>query len=1055
MTVPTLSHRRRNPPRRSPPRRRRPSAAASVFSPLLLLAAAAFPHAAIAQSAPPSPTVASDDGSVSVIGFISAEDIENCRDALKNADSDSSGHVDETEIKSFVTYFSPLPEREDLPPMVIDEYHALTNGSKYCEDLDGLYCDGIVWAGKMDYLLFTCNDLKTVLEDVRNTPPPTLALSAPPSSVPSGSPTMAKVFSVQVMFEGEKDRSQIEADGIPDDVVELVKRTLETFTAGNGAIVQNSTDLVREFVINEKGDCETDEPSNYCATFGVRSTFIISGSEFELDIMSTQVESYLRDEFDDISVVILPELEGTEILSLSFSDMGLPRESISSMSEPPDTGGEPISSSAVGGAVAGSLVAVAAMVGLLMGGSRVKARRAYNADLEITGPGLGASRPDYNNKTGDSLEGRLAGTVRRLPGQLSGPKLAASSSRRVGKSSGGFPGCTVSDTDLHSLASSSASSASSAGWTSGRGGESSSLNTGSLDGGDGGMNSSVSTLAAMGLASGLTHRLNKMDGRQSFVPLDGQDDALGRRSLDDHSTTSSQDIHEAAFDPFRDNASLPSGLNLTRDDLDAAIEAGDWAAVGASAALLASSEAGSVSTGISSRRSRSTRNTFQSEVDEARADELDELVATGNWEGVVLAAAKFETGGDDSRTLDMDGFNSPEGASESSPAPSSRAPTSAEIRAEVEDLVRRVVPEEIGHVDEMIMQFAGREEELLETLRTMQERQIATRARVATQRAVKNEVKRESRASTSPQAARGSGLFGMFGALKTPKPETPAAPTASQVPSVNLSSADDSPHVALERAIEGGQWDAMAEAAATLQKKTANASANASADGSNIFQATRRPYQPTDDSFKLSSRSTTMGLGLGRDNSLVRDLSTFLETDEGTIGSCSLDDGKAAQLDRMIERGDWDGVIETADAFKKGTKETSPNSKTPANENAFRRMSSRFGFLFGKPAASPDGSNMPAGDPGARGSDRSDLSSLYSDDASGMGTPGTQDEDALREEQDALAQAELWSAIAAQSRPSAIGDIRGANEAAEWAISRRLVALENEDDVENGGGNMI
>ena len=45
-----------------------------------------------------------------------------------------------------------------------------------------------------------------------------------------------------------------------------------------------------------------------------------------------------------------------------------------------------------------------------------------------------------------------------------------------------------------------------------------------------------------------------------------------------------------------------------------------------------------------------------------------------------------------------------------------------EIREEVENLVRRVVPEEIDNVDEMMLQFKGREEELVETLRTMQQR---------------------------------------------------------------------------------------------------------------------------------------------------------------------------------------------------------------------------------------------------------------------------------------------------------------------------------------------
>jgi hypothetical protein len=52
----------------------------------------------------------------------------------------------------------------------------------------------------------------------------------------------------------------------------------------------------------------------------------------------------------------------------------------------------------------------------------------------------------------------------------------------------------------------------------------------------------------------------------------------------------------------------------------------------------------------------------------------------------------------------------------------SKAAKADEIREEVENLVRRVVPEEIDNVDEMMLQFEGREEELVETLRTMQEK---------------------------------------------------------------------------------------------------------------------------------------------------------------------------------------------------------------------------------------------------------------------------------------------------------------------------------------------
>ena len=65
----------------------------------------------------------------------------------------------------------------------------------------------------------------------------------------------------------------------------------------------------------------------------------------------------------------------------------------------------------------------------------------------------------------------------------------------------------------------------------------------------------------------------------------------------------------------------------------------------------------------------------------------------------------------------------------------------AEIRAKVKALVRRVVPEEVDNIDVMLTQFKGREEELVETLRRMQERAIASRARVAVQKSAKLEAK--------------------------------------------------------------------------------------------------------------------------------------------------------------------------------------------------------------------------------------------------------------------------------------------------------------------------
>ena len=60
-------------------------------------------------------------------------------------------------------------------------------------------------------------------------------------------------------------------------------------------------------------------------------------------------------------------------------------------------------------------------------------------------------------------------------------------------------------------------------------------------------------------------------------------------------------------------------------------------------------------------------------------------------------------------------------------------------RAEVEALVRRVVPDEIDNIDDIMVQFSGREEELIETLKAMQEKSIAQRARAAVQRTAKRE----------------------------------------------------------------------------------------------------------------------------------------------------------------------------------------------------------------------------------------------------------------------------------------------------------------------------
>ena len=66
-------------------------------------------------------------------------------------------------------------------------------------------------------------------------------------------------------------------------------------------------------------------------------------------------------------------------------------------------------------------------------------------------------------------------------------------------------------------------------------------------------------------------------------------------------------------------------------------------------------------------------------------------------------------------------------------------------RAEVEALVRRVVPDELSNVDDILVQFSGREQELIDTLRAMQEKSIAQRARAAVERTAKREAGKSGR----------------------------------------------------------------------------------------------------------------------------------------------------------------------------------------------------------------------------------------------------------------------------------------------------------------------
>ena len=171
--------------------------------------------------------------------------------------------------------------------------------------------------------------------------------------------------------------------------------------------------------------------------------------------------------------------------------------------------------------------------------------------------------------------------------------------------------------------------------------------------------------------------------------------------------------------PSRTSPTQSSAANadVTRDDLNAAIEAGDWAVVGATGKLIAI-----MCQGFSCLRANyfhpkaalladskytsdhSMSSSFEGAGDSAgqsfaessesssinRSAELDRMVEAGDWEGVVLTAAQFEgsrSSLDDSMSNRTDKTDD-----------SQLILRKAQLREDVEQLVRRVVPDEIGKI---------------------------------------------------------------------------------------------------------------------------------------------------------------------------------------------------------------------------------------------------------------------------------------------------------------------------------------------------------------------
>jgi len=492
---------------------------------------------------------------------------------------------------------------------------------------------------------------------------------------------------------------------------------------------------------------------------------------------------------------------------------------------------------------------------------------------------------------------------------------------------------------------------------------------------------------------------------------------------------------------------------VSRADLDKALVVGDWAAVGKTAAILAQSP-----TSCFAETPRSSLSTCSNSILRSRAQELDQLVDSGDWEAVVLLAAEFEAQTDtdgycskslsswSDKLLSMDRSSNKSdnsasassvysGESDESGETPSKAQKRAEIRLEVETLVRRLVPDEIDNIDEMMLQFRGREDELVEALRTMQERNIAKKARAAQNRVVKMEVKKNiknKRQGLPPSGPRSVLLdrqgnvekVGVIGTVGTRSGITPISRVGNSVPLVlpplpeseiirdsndvqsltslvstasgnkSCRSMSSTNRAALEIAIEKGDWDAVGEAAAKMN------------EGSESSVAT----SDFGESVGASTMSSSM---LSKESSGEYSPSTY----SGSKG------GRIDDLEKLIDKGDWSAVVAAANRYSTLKNHSSRSSvDSSSNANSRERKKSWKNYFFGNKQSTSVASN--------------DESSLNSRKASTT----------LQDEHDALAQANLWAAIAAQSKGEESSASKGARDAADWAIDRSLSALRHIDE---------
>ena len=138
-----------------------------------------------------------------------------------------------------------------------------------------------------------------------------------------------------------------------------------------------------------------------------------------------------------------------------------------------------------------------------------------------------------------------------------------------------------------------------------------------------------------------------------------------------------------------------------------------------------------------------------------------------------------------------------------------------------------------------------------------------------------------------------------------------------------------------------------------------------------------------------------------------------------SVGSAA-DADRAAELDKLIDKGDWQGVVTAASRYS--TLDKASSSSSPSTSKKKAKLGS---------------SESEAGSGGSNGG----LWRKKIFGKKGSKGGGSSEEMLQKEEEEARAQAAIWENIAAQSKSSSSGQDAAASDAADWAISRSLTAL--------------